>query len=167
MQTKEALQFALTVSENAVMSVIDQMSDDPTTFPTPNGGCHPLWVLGHLTLVEGTIPTLLFGDENPIAAWYLYFGESSEPMDDAGAYPRFSEIRERYIELCAKNLTLLASLSEDDLDKPTKAPPRGREHEFATFGRSFLALALHQAMHRSHVTDALRAAGHTTSPLRA
>jgi hypothetical protein len=50
-------------------------------------------------------------------------------------------------------------LSCQDLDKPTKAPLQGREHEFATFGRSFLTLAVHQAMHRSHLTDALRAVG--------
>ena len=167
MQTKEALQFALTVSDKAVMSVIDQMSDDPTKFPTPNGGCHPLWVLGHLTLIEGTIPAVLFGAENPVAGWYKHFGENSEPVDNAGVYPSFSEIRKKYIELRAKNLTLLASLSEDDLDKPTKAPPQGREHEFATFGRSFLILAIHQAMHRSHVTDAFRAAGRTTAVLQA
>jgi uncharacterized damage-inducible protein DinB len=58
-----------------------------------------------------------------------------------------------------QNLKLLESLSEADLDKTTKTPPKGREQEFATYGRSFLALALHQMMHRSHVTDALRAAG--------
>jgi len=60
-----------------------------------------------------------------------------------------------------RNLKLLESLSEEDLDKQTKAPPKGREQEFATFGRSFLVLALHQMLHRSHVTDAVRAAGRT------
>jgi len=33
------------------------------------------------------------------------------------------------------------------------------EQEFATFGRAFLVIALHQCMHRGHITDALRAAG--------
>ena len=56
MQTKDAIKFALTVSNKAVLSVIDEMSGAPTTFPTPNGGCHPLWVLGHLALVEGIDP---------------------------------------------------------------------------------------------------------------
>ena len=167
MHTKEALQFALTTSDSAVMSLIDQVSDNPTKFPTPNGGCHPLWVLGHLTLVEGIIPEVLFGEENPVAKWYQLFGENSEPVDNVDGYPSFAEIREKYTELRAKNLTLLASLSEQDLDKPTKAPPKGREKEFSTFGHSFLALALHQAMHRSHVTDALRAAGRMTPALQA
>ena len=38
MQTKEAIKFALTVSDRAVLSVIDEMSGAATTFPTPNGG---------------------------------------------------------------------------------------------------------------------------------
>jgi hypothetical protein len=52
MHMKDAIKFALTISNGSVLSVIDEMSDAATTFPTPNGGCHPLWVLGHLTLVE-------------------------------------------------------------------------------------------------------------------
>ena len=63
MHTKQAIQFALTVSNGAVLSVIDRMSDAPTTFPTPNGGCHPLWVLGHLTFVEGMVPGVLYGEK--------------------------------------------------------------------------------------------------------
>jgi hypothetical protein len=159
MHTKEAIQFALTVSNGAVLGAIDKMSDAATTFPTPNGGCHPLWVLGHLTMIEGLIPEVLFGDKNPVAEWQKYFGEGSEPVANDSAYPPFAEVREKYLEMRERNLRLLESLSEEDLDKPTNAPPKGREQEFATYGRSFLVLALHQTMHRSHVTDALRAAG--------
>jgi len=167
MQTKEAIKFALTVSNGAVLSAIDKMNDAATTFPTPNGGCHPLWVLGHLTIIEGMIPGVLFGDKNPVAEWQKHFGENSEAVDNAGAYPPLAEVREKYFELRERNLKLLDSLSDEDLDKPTKAPPQGREHEFATYGRSFLTLALHQTMHRSHVTDAIRAAGRVALATRA
>jgi hypothetical protein len=161
MRTKEAIQFALTVSNGAVLGEIDKMTAAPTAFPTPNGGCHPLWVLGHLTLVEGMIPGALFGEKNPVAEWNQYFGEGSQPVDNAGVYPPFAEVRSKYFELREKNLKILESLSDADLDKPTAAPPKGREREFATFGSSFLTLALHQAMHRGNVTDALRATGRT------
>jgi hypothetical protein len=107
------------------------------------------------------IPTVLFGEPNPVAEWQKYFGENSEPLDNANAYPAFAEVRAKYLELRGQNLKILDSLAEEDLDKPTKAPPRGREHEFSTFGPSFLALSLHQKLHRGHVTDALRA-GHVT-----
>ena len=159
MDAKDAIQFALTTSHRAVLVLIDTMSDAPTTFPTPNGGCHPLWVLGHLAFVEGMMLTVLFGERNPVAAWQKYFGENSEPIENAHAYPTFTEVRAKYLELRDRNLKVLHSLAEEDLDKPTKEPPKGREQEFATFGRSFLVLSLHQMMHRSHVTDALRAAG--------
>jgi DinB superfamily len=158
MQTKEAIKFALTISNRALLNVIDEMSGAATTFPTPNGGCHPLWVLGHLTLVEGMIPAALLGEPNAAADWAPHFGENSEPVADPAAYPPFAEVRARYVQMRERNLQLLDGLSESDLDKPTVAPPRGREQEFATFGRSFLVLALHQMIHRSHVTDARRAA---------
>lgn len=157
MNKKQMIQFALSVSDGAVLSQIDTMTASPTTFPTPNGGCHPLWVLGHLTVVEGMIPAALLGGANPAADWQKYFGENTEPVADARAYPSFTEIRKRYSDLREANLKLLESLSEADLDKPTAAPPKGREKEFATFGSSFLVLALHQMIHRGHVTDAQRA----------
>jgi hypothetical protein len=158
MHTKDAIKFALTVSDRALLSVIDEMRGAATTFPTPNGGCHPLWVLGHLAMIEGMIPAVLLGEENPAARWHQQFGEKSEPVDDAGAYPPFAEVRDTYVRLRERNLALLDSLTEADLDKPTLAPPKGREREFATYGTSFLVLALHQMIHRSHVTDARRAA---------
>jgi hypothetical protein len=158
MQTKEAIKFALAASNGAVLSVIDEMSGAPTTFPTSNGGCHPLWVLGHLTFVEGMIPEALFGEPNAVTGWAQYFGQNTEPVSDPAAYPPLAEIREKYTQLRARNLQLLDALSESDLDKPSVAPPKGLEREFATYGRGFLALALHQMSHRSHVTDARRAA---------
>ena len=166
MHMKDAIKFALTISNGSVLSVIDDMSDAATTFPTPNGGCHPLWVLGHLTLVEGMIPAALFAEKNPVADWQQFFGENSEAVADAGAYPPFAEIREKYLQLREQNLNLLESLSEADLDKPTAAPPKGREQEFATYGQSFLVLALHQTMHRGNLTDARRAARPTALTAR-
>jgi uncharacterized damage-inducible protein DinB len=105
------------------------------------------------------IPAVLFGENNPAADWQQYFGENSEPVADAKAYPPFSEVREKYRQLREQNLKILDSLSDSDLDKSTNAPPKGREKEFATYGQSFLVLALHQTMHRGNVTDARRAAG--------
>ena len=159
MHTKDAITFALTVSNRAVLSVIDEMSGAPTTFPTPNGGCHPLWVLGHLALVEGMIPAVAVRraeSRGELGTSCSASSRSRSPMP--AAYPPFAEVRDMYVRLRERNLALLESLSEADLDKPTVAPPKGREREFATYGSSFLVLALHQMLHRSHVTDARRAA---------
>ena len=113
------------------------------------------------------IPAVLFAEKNPVAEWQRYFGEMSEPVHNAGAYPPFAEARARCLELRERNLKLLESLGDRDLDKPAMAAPKGREYEFATYGRSFLTLALHQMLHRSYVTDALRAVGRTALAARA
>lgn len=167
MQTKEAIQFALTASHQAVFGMIDKMSDAALTFPTPSGGCHPLWVLGHLTIVEGMIPAVIFGGPNPVSDWQQCFGEGTQPVADAAAYPPFAEIKEKYLELRARNLKFLNSLKPEELDEPVKAPPAGREYLFATVGHTFLALAMHQMMHYGHVTDAMRAAGRKTQNAQA
>jgi len=166
MQTKQAIIYALTFSDRAVLSALDEMRDSPTTFPTANGGCHPLWVLGHLALVEGGMRAVLLGEANPVAEWQPLFGDKTQPLDDAAAYPPFAEARAKYVSLREANLKLLDSLTEEDLDRPTKAPPKGLEHEFDTWGRSFLTLAFHQMLHRGNVMDARRAAGRTALAAR-
>ena len=36
-----------------VIGLIESMRDAPLTFPTPNGGCHPLCVVGTLAMHRG------------------------------------------------------------------------------------------------------------------
>ncbi|MEO8051140.1 MAG: DinB family protein, partial [Acidobacteriota bacterium] len=75
--------------------------------------------------------------------------------NDASHYPSFEEVSARYAELRRRNLVLLDSFSEADLDKPTPFQPTGLEEHFATYGRALLTLAVHQGQ----VIDAIRAAG--------
>jgi uncharacterized damage-inducible protein DinB len=118
-----------------------------------------MWVAGHLALVEGLTHQLLTGGENPAADWAPLFAPETTPSADPARYPAFSDVRARYVQLRQKNLQLLDSLSEADLDKPVKNPPKGLEEHFATYGKSFLTLALHQMMHRGQISDAIRSAG--------
>jgi hypothetical protein len=159
MYTKDAIRFSLTLAEQSVMRSIETIKDAPLTFPTGNGGCHPLWVLGHLAFVEGMTHQLLAGGENPVADLGALFGPDTITTSDPSHYPSFQEVSARYADLRLKNLTLLDSFSEADLDKPTPFQPKGLEEHFATYGRALLTLAVHQAMHRGQVTDAIRAAG--------
>src|SRR5258706_15235155 len=92
MHTKDAIKFALTVSNGAVLSVIDEMRGAATTFPTPNGGGHPLWVLGPLTLVGGTIPAAVFGDKKAAAEREEFFRGGSEPAARGKGYPPFPQV---------------------------------------------------------------------------
>jgi len=137
------------------------IDDAPLTFPTEKGGCHPLWVLGHLAFVEGLTYQLLAGGENATDEWAALFGQESTPRDDAALYPPLEDVVAKYMQLRRRNLQFLDSLSEADLDKPTKYQPKGLERHFATYGKSFLTVALHQMAHRGQITDAIRSAGRT------
>src|SRR5690349_20012471 len=122
MYTKDAIRFSMNLAEQSVMRSIGIMKDAPLTFPTENGGCHPLWVLGHLTVVEGMTHQLLAGGENPAVEWGALFGPDTMTTSDASHYSSFEEVSARYAELRQKNLALLDSLS--DAAVPTQRPGR-------------------------------------------
>ena len=53
MYTKDAIRYSLMLADQAMKRTLATIEDAPLTFPTENGGCHPLWVVGHLAFVEG------------------------------------------------------------------------------------------------------------------
>ena len=159
MYTKDAIRFSLNLAEEAMFKSLAKIDDIPLTFPTEEGGCHPLWVLGHLAFVEGLAYEMLAGGENPCAEWASLFAPDSIPTDEAGKYPAIEKVRARYLHLREMNLQFLDSLSEIDLDKRTAWQPKGVEEHFGTYGKALLTLALHQMAHRGQITDAYRSAG--------
>jgi uncharacterized damage-inducible protein DinB len=157
--TKDAIRFSLHLAEEAMFKSLAKIDDIPLTFPTEEGGCHPLWVLGHLAFVEGLAYEMLAGGENPCAEWANLFAPDSIPTDEVAKYPAIEKVRARYLHLRQMNLQFLDSLSDADLDKPTSRQPKGVEENFATYGKALLTLALHQMAHRAQITDAIRSAG--------
>jgi hypothetical protein len=162
MYTKDAIRYALTMADQATMRSLDTIEDAPLTFPTANGGCHPLWVVGHLAFVEGVTHEMLGGGGNPVNHWAAIFGQNTVPAADAAQYPPMRDVRAKYAQLRKRNLELLESMTEADLDQPTPWQPTGLEEHFATRGKALLTIALHQMAHRAHITDSVRAAGRAT-----
>jgi hypothetical protein len=165
MYTKDAIRYALNMANQGTLTSLATIEDAPLTFPTGNGGCHPLWVIGHLAFVEGLTLELLGGGPNPVAHWSTIFGQGTVPSADATQYPPFAKVRERYVELRNRNLQILESMSEADLDQPTPWQPKGLEEHFATFAKSLFTVALHQMAHRGQITDAVRSAGRAAPAL--
>lgn len=159
MNAIDVIRGAMKFSDRAVLELIEDMRDVPLTQPTPRGGNHPLWVLGHITFIEGNIPRVIFGEPNPVAHWAPLFAPGTEPKPDAGAYPPFDEILRTYRDLRARNLQILEQLGESGLDRPTKSPPRGLKDVLGTAGDAFLVIAMHQMSHRGQVADCRRAIG--------
>lgn len=165
MTTTEAIRYALGLADGAFLPAIDAMADAPLTYPTSHGGCHPLWVIGHLAVVEGMLTAMLTHGDNPTEHWAPLFGQDSVAGTDAGRYPAFDEVRTTFLDLRRANLTRLDAMTEVDSDRATPWQPQGLEEHFATVGKALLTVALHQTMHRGQVTDALRAAGrHVVRP---
>ena len=159
MKATDFIRMSLEMSQNWIFSLLNDMKDAPTTFPTPKGGNHPLWILGHLTYSEAQLTSqYIKGEPNPLAEWEGLFGMGSQPMADAGRYPPFDKILAKFEATRANTLKILASMSDSDLDKPSKAPEEIREF-FGTIGACFAAVAIHLAYHGGQVADARRAAG--------
>ncbi len=159
MKSVEMLRKTLQISHQVFTSIVEDMQDAPLTFPTPRGGNHPLWVLGHIAFVEADVPHVLFGESNPVAHWASMFGPGTEPTDDPDDYPPFDEVLEMYKRCRARTLEILDQLDDQDLDQPTVEPPPGLEQFMATFGDTLMIVVLHQMMHRGQVADARRAIG--------
>jgi len=159
MKAIDVLRNALAISDFATLRLIEDMRDAPLTAPTPRGGNHPLWVLGHMAFVEGGIPHILFGEPHPLEKWAPLFAPGTEPLNDAKAYPPFEEILRTYRDLRARNLQILEKLGDEGLLMVPKAPMQGMEDRMKTAADVFTLLALHHMNHRGQVADARRAAG--------
>src|SRR3954464_719809 len=110
MKAIDVVRNALALADRATLALIEDMRDAPLTQPTPRGGNHPLWVLGHITFIEGNIPHVLFGEPNPVEHWAPLFAAGTEPTSDAGAYPAFEEVLRTYRDLRARNMQILEQL---------------------------------------------------------
>jgi hypothetical protein len=149
----------LNKSRERVLVRIEEMREHCLVFPTPNGGCHTLWVLGHLAYIEAlVIRGFMLGEENPLAPWEPVF-DGRQVSGDSSVYPPFDQVLAKCRDVRASTLALLASLSEDDLDRSSKNAPAGAPGMFGTYRLCLQYAADHWYMHRGHLADARRAAG--------
>jgi hypothetical protein len=159
MKAIDLIKDALKRSDEFAMALIEDMRSAPLTSPTPRGGNHPLWVIGHLAWCEGAFHEMILGEANPLAHWETLFAARTEPTTNARDYPSYDELVAQHRKLRARNLELLNTLGDAGLDRPNKAPSAGTEDFFPTIGSTLLFMALHQMIHAGQVADARRAAG--------
>ena len=79
-------------SENIVLSRIEDMREHCVVFPTPRGGGHTLWVLGHLAYIEAlVVRQFMLAEDNPLMEWEDLF-DGNEVSDDSSRYPSFEQV---------------------------------------------------------------------------
>ena len=142
-----------------MLARVEEMREHCLVFPTRNGGCHTLWVLGHLAYIEALVVRgFMLGEENPLAGWEEPF-DGADVSGDINQYPPFDQVLATCREVRASTIALLDSLSEADLDRESANVPKGFADTFGTYRHCLQYVADHWYMHRGHLADARRAAG--------
>src|SRR5262245_47550865 len=130
MRSIDLIRANLEQSAVRVLARVEEMRAYSLVAPTRNGGCHTLWVLGHLAYIEGlVVHRFMLGEPNPLAEWEEVF-DGTDVSQDASRFPPFDEVLARCRGARRSTLALLDSLSEDDLDRVSARAPRGFEDTF-------------------------------------
>jgi len=159
MNTIDYIRQEMGMSKAWIGGLLANMQDSPLTVPTPNGGNHPLWIVGHLAYSEANIfNCFILGKDNPMVEWKDVFGIGSQPVNDAAAYPAYAELLEKFESVRADTLAYLDTISDADLDKRSHAPEDKKDY-FGTIGQCLTVMTTHLAFHGGQVADARRAAG--------
>jgi uncharacterized damage-inducible protein DinB len=159
MQSKDLIRFGLELTRQGTLGLVEAMRSKPLTQPTSAGGNHPMWVMGHLAYIEGSLRAIIKGEANPVEKWASLFAPGSTPVTDPSKYPPFDEVVATFVRLRGETLAMLDAMDDATLDsKPASIPP-GFEEAMATVGRTLTLISLHQMVHYGQITDARRAAG--------
>lgn len=159
MKATDFIRFSLASSRGWAMGLISDMQDAPLTQPTPNGGNHPLWVLGHIVRAESDLlDGFILGQPNRFPELESLFSMGTTPTTDADQYPSMEELMDKFEEIRAASLAHLESLTDDDLDRPSHAPEEFGEF-FGTVGACYAAMSSHVSFHAGQVADARRTLG--------
>lgn len=163
MQSKDLLVLANQRCASLVLPLLDDLKSVPLVAPTTNSGNHAHWVLGHLVLSEVRFRSMMEGTSHPRESLKPMFGGGSKPSSTGEGYPAYDDLLTELKLSHEKTLAWLESLTETDLDQPSKAIPQGFEAFFGTWRHILMMRALHWMNHRGQLADCRHAAGR--SPL--
>jgi len=163
MQTKELLATALQQSYGMVMPLLADLESAAHVPPTPNGGNHAHWVLGHLAHSEGQFRSIMRGVPNPVAHLRTQFAGGTTPDPAGVGFPSYNELLSQLVAMRQETMAWFELLTESDLDQVSQNVPPGYEPFFGTWRQCLLMQALHWMNHRGQLADCRRAAGRTTA----
>lgn len=159
MQTKDLLVTALRQSYGLVMPLLEDLKSAPHVAPTPKGGNHAHWTVGHLVVSEGQFRAMMRGIPNPVQELKPLFGGGSTPNPVGNDYPDYEDLLAKLVSLRQETMSWLESLDESDLVQASKVVPPGFEPFFGTWRSCLLMQAMHWMNHRGQLADCRHAAG--------
>ena len=92
MKAIDLIRWAMQFTEEGTVRLIDDIRNNPLVTPNARGGNHPLWNMGHLAYIEGSLHHIVTGEPNPVEKWAPLFATGTQPQTQASAYPPFEEI---------------------------------------------------------------------------
>ena len=123
---------------------------------------HPLWIAGHLALVDNAFINRFRPDlATKPDGWDALFSFGSQPKPDASLYPTPKEVLSYFRDRRDVLLQVLEELSEEELR--AAAPAAGERSPIAgapSLGHAFIFIAYHEGMHSGQLTVTHRALGH-------
>lgn len=159
MQSITLLRRHLEQSLERVLLRIEDMRPHALVAPTPRGGGHTLWVLGHLAFIEQQIVhPFMLGEAHPHPEREAVF-DGATVSERAEDFPPFDEVLAECRAVRARTLAFVSTLEESDLDRAAAHIPRGYEDLFGTYRSCLHFIGDHTYMHRGQLADARRAAG--------
>ncbi len=159
MDTKSILLKNLQIGTQSTLTLIEDMKEASLTYPTPNGGCHPLWILGHLVYSEGgLVGSFILGKDNPNKDWEKLFKHGTDAKEDQSLYPSMDEILSRHDVTRKKTLEVIDSLTEADMERESHAPQVLKEI-FPTIAACLMMSGAHWWSHRGQVVDSRKSLG--------
>ena len=160
MNAVELIRAQLDTSFGVTMPLIEDLRDQPLAQPAESGGNHAWWILGHLTFAEGDLlRNWMLGETNPVADLQPLFAGGTSPCTSGTGYPAFDELIEKFQQLRAGTLEYVSTLSDADLDTPSKQCPEEFASFFGTVGRCLSNTSLHWMGHRGQLADIRRRLG--------
>ena len=159
MKATEMIRRGLLFIDRFALPIFEDVRDIALVQPTPRGGNHPLWVIGHIAHSEGEITGMVHGDPNPLNGWEKMFAAGTEPTTAASDYPSFDEVLEGYRTIRARTLKMIDALHDSDLDEAPKAASDEMLEFVPTIGETLMMVVIHQEFHLGQIADVRRTAG--------
>jgi hypothetical protein len=156
MSTADLLSKNILQSKNMIDSALADFSDADMMVRPAKTANHPIWQMGHLVnsvrnIVTACDPSVSFPFEDDAR-----FGKSKASFDDAGFFPKKSELIGRWDQAMDIAAAWVAKLSDADFAKPAPEP---MQRFAATWGNVAILLAAHPLMHLGQFQVARRALG--------
>jgi hypothetical protein len=121
------------------------------------GANHPLWIIGHLSLVDNNVLGKFFDKLIEKPGYKEKFGRQSKPSPNSVDYPSATEVLEFFRTRRADLLNAIEGFPDANFDQPV---PPGLPPFVQNAGQMFAFIAVHEALHFGQVSMARRALGH-------